>query len=305
MYWQRTLAICLATLLSNGLLHISPGYAAPFTGGDILVSRNGIFTGDLYEYTPNGVLQQHLSVPYPGADIFEVGEMHDLAFDNMGRLHIYHGTFAPSLSTLDPISQTWAQHSTDGWSTVNVTYYGGLSTYRNYVYATDDSTFGGEPNGIVRFDTSQNYSAQRFQEGTDFIDVNMGLDGVLYATSDPHTVYAFDPISLTLLRTISLSVDVSAIAVGPDGTIFAPGFIGDTKIYRLDSAGAIEGSIDTGDPFASLQDIDLSPAGQLVVGSRFGTVYLSDVSCRTSLAFRVRRQIQSSSRLCQCQNRQP
>jgi hypothetical protein len=267
------------------LIATSPAYAAPFAAGDVLVSRNGIDTGDLYEYTRNGVLRQHLSVPYPGTDIFETGEMRDLAFDDIGRLHIYHGTFAPTLSTLDPRTQTWTQHSTNGWSTLNITYYGGLSTYRNFVYATDDSTFGGEPSGIVRFDRSHNYSAQRFRDGTDFIDVNTGLDGILYATSDLHTVEAFDPLSLALLRTIALPVDVSAIAVASDGKIFAPGIFGDTKIYRFDASGNIEAFIDTA--ATDLQDIDLSPTGQLVVGSRFGTVYLSDASLSAFTSFQT------------------
>ena len=120
-------------------------------------------TSILREYTPTGTLVQTFSVPFaPGGDSYIRG----IATDTSGNVQIYNGTFSPYLTTLDPTTSSFTNHTISGWSTINDIYFGGLVVNGNFAYATDMSTAGsGGPNGIVRFDLT-NFSATRFASGT-------------------------------------------------------------------------------------------------------------------------------------------
>ena len=87
----------------------------------------------------------------------------------------------------------------DGWSTANVPTYGGLASYGNFVYATDDKTqydTSGEQ-GIVRYDLATG-AVERFssQDG-ETIDLNVGQDGLLYTLSTPD-LWQGSPSALTV-----------------------------------------------------------------------------------------------------------
>ena len=78
-----------------------------------------------------------------------------------------------------PKPKTWSYQTFAGWSTVNTDSYGEVPTYNNFVFASDMKTANGNPNGIVRFDSSGGQTV-RFATGTDFAQVALGLDGNLF-----------------------------------------------------------------------------------------------------------------------------
>src|SRR5262249_15963497 len=129
----------------------------------------------------------------------------DLVQDPGGKVYVYNGTFTPALATYNPSTSTWAQQQYTGWSTVNNVSYGGPGLYQNFHFPSDMPPRGdpaGQSNGIVRFNLSDG-TAARFANGTDFSDVNIGLDGNVYALSG-QTVSVFNPSSMGLLRTVTL-----------------------------------------------------------------------------------------------------
>lgn len=141
-------------------------------------------------------------------------------------MRILQSTMEPlihHLSTYDPNSDTWAHSTFSGWSTVNNVSYGGIGSYQNYIYATDMATFGDEgadaAKGIVRFDIND-YSAQRFAVTSEYIDLTIGLDGMLYGLSNGVTVDVYDPLTMGLSRTLNLAVGVRGVAINATGEIF-------------------------------------------------------------------------------------
>lgn len=261
-------ALALLMLLPLGAA--VPVCAGPLTAGDILISDGSQHA--IYEYTADGRRVQTINVPTLAA-----GYNRGIAVDDAGEIQVYNGTFMPALSSYDPMSGTWVHHSYPGWSTIGSLAFGGVATYRDFVYVTDAYTpNGGEPNGIVRF-IRPDYTAQRFANGLDFGYVTLGRDGLLYGLAGMgspagNAVYVFDPLTMTLLRSISLPVDTRGIAVDEVGHIFAPGALMDRNVYEFDSNGKILNHLNTGMRF--LNDIGLSVDGQLVVGDTSGDVVL-------------------------------
>jgi hypothetical protein len=259
-----------------------PANADPFTVGNILVSSRDI----LFEYTPFGAQVQSIAVPYPPPQE-STENVRDIIVDQHGDVQVYNGTFDPYLSTYNPSSDTWLHHTHVGWSTVNNVSYGGIGTYQNFAYVTDMRTFGDdgqdEAKGIVRFNIDTFFS-QRFAEAFEFIDLTIGMDGLLYGLlDDEDTINVYDPLSMVLLGTISLETDVRGIAVNEVGEIFGASW--DGNIYHFDNDGVIQNSIDSGSH--DLVDIDISLDGQLVIGSRFGYVFLTDESLGSVSSFSV------------------
>jgi hypothetical protein len=253
----------------------SPVGAGPLTAGDFLVSDGS--RRAIYEYSPDGRRVQIISLP-PTPDRYNRGVVVDAA----GNIQVYNGTFTPTLSTYDPTADTWVHHSYPGLSTIGSLFFGGVTSYRDFVYVTDAFTpNGGEPNGIVRFNRAD-YSAQRFASGLDFGYVTLGRDGLLYGLAGRGSpagseLYVFDPSTMALLRTIALAVETRGIAVDEAGHIFAPGFQVDRNIYEFDVNGKILKQLNTGMRF--MNDIALSADGELVVGAANGdVVFLADVS---------------------------
>jgi hypothetical protein len=207
----------------------------------------------------------------------------DFAVTSNGLLHVYNGTFSPSLSTLNPATSVWTHQTFPGWSTVGATYGGGVTAFQNYAYATDMLTFQAEENGLIRFNMSvaAGAGAQRFAQGGniegEFIDVTLGYDGLLYGLwpgGSPigNRIDVHDPLTLAYIRTINLPVGFWGISVNSAGHIFGVNQGG--GIWHLAPDGSIVASLQTG---ISLTDIDRSPTGQLLIGSPNG-VYLSSES---------------------------
>lgn len=236
------------------------------TAGNLLVSQ----ANRLFEYTPTGTLVQAIPIlGDPAAAGIEADSPRDVALSTAGRIHVYNGTFEPALSSLDIGGGSWRHDTFPDWNTVNNVSYGGIGTFSDFVYVTDMLSGG---SGIVRFDTGSGYTGERFQDGTSYIDLTVGLDGVLYGLrSGEVAVDRLDPVSMSLLGTVTLDESVRGIAVNAAGEIFGASWSGGTA-YRFSSDGTTLASLVLG---GNLIDIDLNGSGTVVIGSRFGDVHLT------------------------------
>lgn len=242
--------------------------------GNLLVSVYGSYPQNQFrEYTPTGSLVRTVTVPMPtGSSGWD--EARDLTVDSAGKVSIYNGTFNPYLATYNPSTSTWSQTTYTGWSTVNNVSYGGLAQLGNYIFATDMATGGGTPNGVVRFNTADG-TATRFGN-LDFTDLNIGLDGKLYALTGS-SIYVYDPNSTAQLRTVTLtSADYRGIAVAANGDIYTAAW--NSIVSRFDANGVLISSVNlksvAGAPssFNNPDDIDVASDGTVAVGSWSGHV---------------------------------
>jgi hypothetical protein len=251
--------------------------ADPLTPGNFLVSDETFGApGRVREFTPSGDLVQTFTFPSPapGGD----GQPRSIIVDSNSNIQIYNGTFHPVLTTLDPVSGTVVNNTSfPGWSTINNTTYGGLGAFDHYVFATSTKTGSSDQNGIIRFDVND-YSGVRFGSN-DYIQLAIGLDGLLYAQTPPtspggYLLDVFDPTTLAFQRTINLGLDLRSIAVDENGNIFATN-INDSHIYQFDTNGVLQNTVDTG--VRGLSEIVISNSDQLLAASN-GTLVLTDTS---------------------------
>jgi hypothetical protein len=241
--------------------------------GDILVTAAGPYPQHLFqEYTPSGALVRSVNIPATPGSSFDYAR--DLVQDPSGKVYVYNGTFTPYLAAYDPASNSWAQSTYAGWSTVSNVSFGGLAEFQNYVYATDMATAGAMQNGVVRFNLADG-SATRFGN-VDFTDLNVGLDNKLYALAGS-ILYVYDPISTTLIRKVTLpSADYRGLAVAANGDIYTAAW--NNVISRFSATGAPKGSItlnsSNGAPFMFnwTDDIDIAPDGTLAIGTFSGFI---------------------------------
>lgn len=264
----------------------APGHPAPVPsrmGGNILVSSDDT----LYEYTKGGAQVEAIDIPYGSGPRPRTEGARDLTLDRNGNVQVYNGTFHPFLSTYYTRESRWMHSTHPDWSTANTVGYGGIASFQNYIYVTDFRTSRAEASGIVRFDVND-YSSARFADGIDFIDLAIGLDGLLYglypggSPSGTH-VAVYDPLRMTFLRTVTLDHQSRAIAVNAAGEIFGATLDGD--VHQFASDGVTERSAASAS--SSLTDIDVSRDGQLIIGSRWGNVILMDESLEILNFFNV------------------
>jgi hypothetical protein len=243
--------------------------------GNLLVTVAGPYPQHLFrEYTPTGALVRSVNIPPTPGSSFDYAR--DLVEDPSGKVYIYNGTFTPYLAAYDPTTNSWTQTTYAGWSTVSNVSYGGLAEFGNFLYATDMATAGAMPNGVVRFNLADG-SATRFGN-VDFTDLNIGLDGKLYALSASNsTIYVYDPISTALIRKVVLpSADYRGIAVNASGDIFTAAW--NNVISHFNANGVLQSSItlnsSTGAPFMFnwSDNIDIAPDGTLAIGSFSGYI---------------------------------
>jgi len=267
-----------------------------FTPGNILVSNSPLTTGDpkLMEYTPFGQLVQEYDIP-----VFEAGGARDLVMDSQADVRIYDGTFAPQLSTFDPYvipttgqARGFVSHTQfDGWSTANDATFGGIAATGEFVFATDVRTNDDTTaeRGIVRYNVDTDTFERFHSEQGDIIDLNIGLDGLLYAlgpTADTTgtTVHKYHPVTMELLGEITLPVSHRAIAVDANGDIFAV----NPDIHRYDADGLPQGSPLDAEEIVGLSDIDVDLDGRLLIAASDGHILMTDRNFTGLFTFQTR-----------------
>ncbi len=250
-----------------------------FDPKDVLVT----YGNDVFDFARDGTLVQE--IPILGGDQAAAsGEVaRDLVRDSSGRVHVFNGTLAPVLSTFSPTSGEWTEEAQSGWSSDSVPAHGGIAAFGSLVFVSATTSFGHAGVGLFRFDANQVLPTVQFASANPYVDVAAGLDGRLYGLrSDGKHVDAFDPQTLAPLGSANLATAVNGIAVDGTGRIFAAT---GNLIYRFDSTGAIQTSLDA--DFPGLADIDLSPSGAIVVGTTGGHAVLTDATLATSTSFPV------------------
>ena len=254
---------------------MSIAFASPFTKGNIIVATDD---NQLYEMSRDGIVLQQFDIPWNSECC---GHARDLLMTEDGNISIYNGTFSPVLSTLNTVENLWSDLSFPGWSTANNGSYGGIALIPPYVYVTDmDTGQGGEAKGIVRFDI-QGADGQRFLETSDYIDISAGLDGKLYALQNVYgDLDVIDPASMTVIYSIDLghTSGSRSVAVNAAGEIFMASWNG--YINHYDNSGKLLNSLTLGS--YNLSDIDLNDAGEIIIGSRFGEIFITDETLWTS-----------------------
>lgn len=229
-------------------------------GANFVTQRDG--TLNIYDY--HGELLRTLIVP----GVFDsYRDARDISVLDDGRIAVFNGTFRPVLSIYSPQENSWEYIKAPAWSTVNNGSYGGIDAIGNKVFVTNMSTSGSETQGIILFDLTDN--SVTYHDGPDLTDLNVGLDGNLYALGD-RTVYQYNPQSLELLNSISID-ESRSIAVDALGYIYAASW--SSEITQYDQSGNEIKSLFNSDN-ASYNDIALRVNGEIRAAEAwYGKVY--------------------------------
>lgn len=280
-----TLALFIVTLAPVEL------FAGAVSPGNLLVSSDNT----VHEITPDGQVVQSFATEYP--DGYPATEYaRDVAVDGDGIVHIYNGTFSPYMSSYNPVDATWTHRNYPIFNTANNGSYGGIDVDLNQVFVTDGLT----DKGVVLFDTDAGQGF-RFAEGTDAIDLTLGLDGLLYVLSPGgspggRTVDAYDPRTYSFVKSIDLTAifgwtEHRSIAVDYDGNLFIADW--DGEIHRVSAAGELVQTINPPCDWigfeikCSFYDIAISETGRLALGSRFGEIIVTDVNFSSVSKFQI------------------
>lgn len=281
----------IASALIVVLLAPAALLAQEATPGNLLISSDDV----VYETTLTGDVLQSFATEYPGG-YPSTEYARDIAIGADGIVHVYNGTFSPYMSSYDPADGSWTHRTLAGFNTANNASYGGIDVSANRIFATD----GLSDNGVVEFDTSTE-QAIRFADGTDAIDLTLGLDGLLYVLSPGgspggRTIDVYDPTTYSLVRSIDLTAifgwtEHRSVAVNDNGDLYIADW--DGEVHHVDAAGQL---VQTVSPFCdwigrdiacSFYDIDISESGQLALGSRFGEVIVTDTGFSAFSKFQI------------------
>ena len=258
----------ISITLLMAITHFMPSALAQtnFQQNNILISSDNY----VHEYEPNGTFIQKVKIPQVAPNEYA----RDLAVSVSGHVAVFNGTFTPKLSIYN--GKRWSGFEIEGWSTINHVSYGGIAAFGNDIYLTDLMTAnGGEARGIIEIDFNK-VAAKRFFEDSDFSDITLGQDGMLYALKQPSgLIEVINPLTSDVLQTVALdrSTSSSGITANKDGEIFIASSNG--YIAHFDVEGQFIKSLHIG---TNLTDIDLDDAGRIIVGSRFGSIFVTDES---------------------------
>ena len=259
--------------------------AVIFTPGNIIVHNADSGQDDLFEYTPAGVFVQQVPVvPRMGGS--------DLAIDRDGRVNINN---SPTLNIYSPATNSFSTRTFAGWSTVGNLTYGGIAAFDRYVYAADMNNSGSDAGlqGVIRFDLDGGPTT-RFATTTDPLDLNIGLDGLLYTLSRGNgfngggsRVDVFNPISMAFIRGFDLPEEHRGIAVDFDGHIFTAQRDNVSRVNHFSPTGVLIDSI--ADPgVGGFADIDINRKGDIVIASHGGTLLVTSKALDSIISFPTR-----------------
>jgi hypothetical protein len=256
--------------------------AATFTPGNIIVHNADSGHDDLLEYTPAGVFVQRVPVvPRMGGS--------DLAIDRDGRVNINN---SPTLNIYSPATNTFSTRTFAGWSTVGNITYGGIAAFDRYVYAADMNNSGSDAGlqGVIRFDLDGGPTT-RFATTTDPLDLNIGLDGLLYTLSRGNgyngggsRVDVFDPLSTAFIRGFDLPEEHRGIAVDVNGDIYTAQRDNVSRVNHFSPSGVLIDFI--ADPgVGGFADIDINRKGDLVIACHCGTLLVTTTALDSITSF--------------------
>lgn len=256
-------ALCSFLLASlTALACFAPAASSQsFTPGHILASTNG----RLYELDRDLLLVRVIQVPLPpGGGRYDVV---DVVVDATGRAHVLiTGLLNPgSIATYDPIAGTWEQHPVAAF--LGNVSDGDLSLVGSYLFTKSQ-----------RIELPGFTSTAIQLPGRGVGEVSAGLDGRVFALEDgsPRSgIRVVDPETLQVTATYVLPglFDSRGITSLPNGELVIADWNGTITRYTSDAQTALA-QLQTGGN--NLYDVEASPDGRIVAGSRFGDVLLTD-----------------------------
>jgi hypothetical protein len=264
-------------LVLAAMLCTSTAACAQFTGGILVQSETpGAISYRIREYGLDGSVRQTIIPPAP-PNSTDLQNPRDLVVGSDGRLSLFNGTFDPYLSTFDPVPNSWSHVTRADWATVNNVSYGGIARYGNNVFVTD-MLEGSPAGGVVVFDTGAGTSSE-FATSLSPTDLNLGLDGKLWVLSGS-VAYAFNPATFAAMGSVNLpgGFDIRGLAVDQNGDFYLATW--DGVLAHVGPGGNLLGTRSFG---GSLIDVDVSPGGGVLVGTRLDGAWLTDTSLSTPL----------------------
>ena len=219
------------------------------------------------EFDLNGNLVQKIFFRYNNGPYTGSEYLRDIVVNDQGLIYAVNGTAGPTFTSF-AVPSRFSDHSAPNWLIADSPTRGGIGAYQNYLFAADDEIGA---NGIIRFNTTTN-NAERFADGVAILDVNVGVDGKVYALTPP-TVRVYDPITLQLLREISLPLGAQlrarGIAADRLGRVF---LCGEAEVWRLNADGSPD--IDLYFGLWNLTDIDIDENDHVIMANDVGIVYM-------------------------------
>jgi streptogramin lyase len=238
------------------------------------------------ELTPAGALVQAFPIAFPRGSDTSGSSPGGVAVASDGSVEIFDGVFNAYLASLSPVTGNVTYNQGVGFGGVGVSGSASVATLGQYAYVTDQVSADSSDVGLVRFDLADSTS-QRFFDGEsdgtlDFGRISAGLDGFLYGTTDSGHAVKIDPLTMTVVDTISFSpYFVDQVTADSLGDIFMSG---QGYIREFAPDGTLMKSIQV--PFGAPQDMTIAPDGTIVVSST-GDVGLTNTSLSSISTFAV------------------
>ncbi len=258
---------CLQFALFCLLGACSQAIAAPFTGGNILVST----AGRLLEYTRGGILVQEILVPYPETSYLGTRTVAGVVVDNEGKAHVgnYLRGGNSYLSTYDPTTASW-EHLPDPSPYLSSDIDGHLAQFEDYVFA----------NGY-KYDVGQGavlgpVPVSSYALPGPYFTLGVGLDSNLYSAGYD-TVKVTNPSDFSFVREVNLDQSyqlISGVDAAADGTVFVVDYLSG-RIQKYSSAGIFLGQLLIGTNAISLE---IDDQGTILIGLTDGRVGITDTS---------------------------
>lgn len=246
--------------------------AQPFNQDSYLVSADN----NLFEFSPTGAQIQVIPIPRPNGE-----RSRDIVVTTSGEVAVYNGTFSPVLSIYNPETDTWRDMTAPEWNTVNNGTYGGIAAYGGSVYVTDMLS---DLNGIIQFNMDGSYI--RHLVGNEYIDLTLGLDGLMYALRDMYgRLDIIDPSTMQVIRNLSLDfgAGIRGVMADAQGTIYAAAWSGD--LIKYDSNGIEIDRRWSG--VNNLEDIDINATGAIIFSDWNQTFHVADANLNVLFQYTV------------------
>jgi len=243
---------------------------------------------EIREYTLDGRPVGTFEVPKGTPS--DYGVLHDAVVDHRGRLQVFGGNDEAYLTTREPGQATFRPRTVPAWRVTGNLTHGGIAAFADSVFAIDQGGDDDIPNGILRFDLAAD-TAAHFAVGTMYKELNLGLDGLLYALDFyGGEVHVFDPTTTARLRTIPLGPapgpnynEHDALAVDANGHLYVGTMNG--QVQHLANDGSLIEAVQF--PTSGILDLDLLPDGTLVFTSRDNAFFVTTTSLEEARMFPV------------------
>lgn len=161
--------------------------------------------------------------------------------------------------------------------TVAARGYGAVAIANGVVVATDMETYEAESNGIVVFEPDG--SARRILEGVDAIDVAVDCDGVVYALPERGRTIHTQHYQGGSVGTIPMDVEVTALAVTPEGDLLVASRDGMLSLLGPDGAPVRSLFVSNmrGAHAERITDVDIAPDGTVVIALTYNDILVTNL----------------------------